>query len=655
VQNVKAGVRAFRKGSLVSQPHILNSDYDKKENRFLRYAILWNEYSGTLYDHDTINTFVKQYKTQFGLYHSIRNIYNPQYRSVEFWRAHIWRGAIDLDESESSAIPIGTENDTILDPLKLLYKWSNWNVNKSVVVLYGASMGDVGIKIVDDINRGQVYFEVIDPRVLTEVKFDSRGNVKAYTLEERRENPNDPDNTVDYKEEVTRGEGQEVIFKTFVNGHPFPWDGVQEDENGEIIQRFNSEGELLESHISVQQYGFIPLVVIHHNKIGGEWGMAELQPSLPTIRELDDQQSKLDDQIRKTVDATWLMTGQGNPPKETAFSNPRPSTDQELLENPNPARESQNMIYATNPDAKAFPMVAPLNLAGAILNIDRLLTQLESNHPELNRDLFITSADPSGVAIDKAREPVVDRVIERRVNYDNGLTQANMMALSIMGMRSLAPFNEDSFKSGALDHQIASDRPVFAISPTQIATLDKVQAEALKIEAETLKLPTVYLFRQQFKRDGLSDKQIEAEIKQLMEDGQQQDRFGLLPPKVDEAISPANVQIEAGPIAVDSGKDTPENVAADDGLNGAQLRAVIDSLLLINGDKDGNTLPSTVVKQLLILETVAPDVAEQMVQDTVREGRLAGVTDEQIERADPETEGSRERQQARVQDLSDIT
>src|SRR5690606_6064623 len=98
-----------------------------------------------------------------------------------------------------------------------------------------------------------------------------------------------PAHLVTYTETAERGAGEDVIFTTYLNGQPYPW-------NGQAAEW-------------VEPYGFIPLVLIHHNDVGLDWGWSELHPARSKIHELDDLASMLSDQVRKSINTVWLFTG----------------------------------------------------------------------------------------------------------------------------------------------------------------------------------------------------------------------------------------------------------------------------------------------------------------------------------------------------------
>ncbi len=78
----------------------------------------------------------------------------------------------------------------------------------------------------------------------------------------------------------------------------------------------------------------------------------------------------------------------------------------------------------------------------------------------------------SGRARRIARERIEARVVARRAGYDDALVRAQMMAISIGGMKGYEgyeAFNAESYANGELAHSIG-DRPVFAVD-----TMDHIE------------------------------------------------------------------------------------------------------------------------------------------------------------------------------------
>jgi hypothetical protein len=241
------------------------------------------------------------------------------------------------------------------------------------------------------------------------------------------------------------------------------------------------------------------MVHIQHDDVGLDWGWSELHANLPKFREADDVVSKLNDQIRKMVDAPWLFSGVDEPKKPLTTSS-QAGTDQ----NPEKGRETVPILYAKQ-GAEAKALVADLDIEATSSHINGLLKEIEREYPELTVDVRDASADISGRALRLHRQPVEDKVRMRRPNYYNGICRATMMALSIGGFRQYEGFtgiNLDSYAAGNLALTIG-DTLVFNKDPQ-----DEMDAETAlwtaANQAKTAGIPLpVFL-----KRRGWTDEQI---------------------------------------------------------------------------------------------------------------------------------------------------
>lgn len=451
----RAGFTAFRT-SYVTGDSAGGDDFGIYEARSLRYELYWAFFENTAYStaFDTEHVWAKKLRADFGLYEFTRNIYNPAYRLGTFMQTHIMGGTLDPAAGDGTAVPSAlpiivpesnaSKEDALRGSLAELWKWSNWQTAKDVYTLWGATLGDVFIEIVDDVARGRVYLRNLNPASVTSLIVDPFGQIKGYTIQEERADP-ETGRAVQYKEVVARGEDEQVIFKTFKDDSPFGWP----DANGEPLP-----------HTWEQEYGFIPLVHVKHNDVGLDWGWAELHPARPKVQEVDDQASKLNDQVRKIVDVPWYASGLKQPATTPAISRTAATAAA-----PMKAKEDQPIIYG--PEGSSItPMVADLNIEAVSENIQRLLEEIERDYPELRFDRMRSSGtDVSGEALRRAREPANVKVIARRANYDHALVRAQQMALAIGGFRGYEAykgFDLDSFKKGELDHTIGP-RPVFAV------------------------------------------------------------------------------------------------------------------------------------------------------------------------------------------------
>ncbi len=444
-----AGVNAFREAYL-SAGTTNPDDFTDFGARGVRYAVLWAMFENTAYR--DIHTWATKLRKDYGLYKYVRGVYNPAFRLASFWQAHLMGGTIDPNAGDGQATPsclpilipdANKKGEALRAALAALWRESNWQVRKDVLSLWGTIYGDVALRPVDDVDRRKVYLEVVTPRILKDVTLDPFGNVKGYVLEEMRDDPRTPNATnprqVTYREEVTRdAENRDnVIFRTFLDNAPYAWNGVAAEW--------------------AEPYGFVPFVVIQHNNVGLSWGLSEMMADLPKFHEVNDLASKANDQIRKLVDAPWLLAGVQKPTTTPTTTNTAATTDK-----PQPGREEVPMLYGP-PGATATPLVAPLDLAATLDHIKELLGEIERDYPELKADELRLSGTLTGRALELAQQPAADKVLQRRPNYDDGLVRAQQMAIAIGGFRryrGYEGFDLESYAAGQLAHAIGS-RPVF--------------------------------------------------------------------------------------------------------------------------------------------------------------------------------------------------
>lgn len=473
-----AGVSAFRR-AYAETDTLDTTTFASYDARRLRYQIFWSFVESTAYS--KTHMWADSLKTEYGLYEYTRNIYNPAFRVATFWATHLMGGSLDAlagdGKAVASALPIITPQaatvanaDRLRVALSQLWRDSNWETNKDIFTLYGNVMGDVGLRVIDDIGRGKAYLNVVHPGTIKSVEMDEFGHVKGYVLEERRLDPrttikDDPlgkirttGQPVKYNEVVTR-DGVNVIYETFLDGSPYAWP-EHRNRKGNPVSQWE------------EPYGFVPLVMVKHINIGLDWGWAECQPTLPKIREVDDLASKLDDQVRKSVDAKWAFLNTRKP-----SATPTVGGRSKSAENDEPGREEEGAIYLDGPGADVKPMIAPVDIGQVSAHILTILESIEQDHPELNKALYAPQASAmSGRAIRLVRQPVEEKAQSYRPHYDNGLVRAQQMAMAIGGFRGYKGyqgFGLESFNQGLLEHSIGK-RPVFSEEPLDRLELKQV-------------------------------------------------------------------------------------------------------------------------------------------------------------------------------------
>jgi len=443
-------VKAFRE-NYVTSDFLDVDDFEDYGARLVRYQILWAWYENTAFR--DIHKWAQLYRKSYGLYKYIRNIYNPSFRLSEFWKMLIWGGLLDPEARDVGAIPIVAKDDKLRESISALWLASGWATNKDLVSLWGATLGDVAIRVVDDTVHSEVRLEPIHPSSIKDLTIDARGYCKGYVLEEVRElNGKD----VTYTETVTRGEGDLVLFKTEANGKEYAWNGAASSWS--------------------EAYGFVPLVSIQHNNVGFKFGWAEVHPLRSKVNEVEDLASKLHDYIRKAVDPVWLFN----------FKRPRGA---ETSNTGTPGgRDETPAIYVPDPAAKAQALITDqLDIQKTSEEIGHLLKETERDYPELQMDIWTAGEDTSGRALRQARQRVETKVIQRRANYDGAIVRAHQMAIAIGGFRNYPGyegFGLDSYEQGKLDHTINPMREVFKTDPREEAEIDKLFWDSIKLATE---------------------------------------------------------------------------------------------------------------------------------------------------------------------------
>jgi len=444
IKRLRTGLLGFKEAFLTS-PVEPSSDWGAQDARRLRYDVLWGAFDGTAYRN--VHKWAAQYRQDYGTYRYIRPIYNPSYRIGSFWKTHLFGGNLDRDAQDLGAIPIVTDNESLRPAIAMLWQWSRWNVQKDVLATRGTIQGDVAIQVIDDVNRGRVYLDIMNPGRLESVDKDPFGNVKGYVIAEERTDPQSSVRTVWYTETVER-QGDSVVYSTYRNDDLYAWP-ENVDRTGTAVAQWS------------EPYGFVPLVLIQHNDIGLDWGWSELHPIRAKIQEADDIASQISDYIRKKVNPIWLMKKMPKP-KSNSLAGADATTTR-----PMPGREESQMIWNVDADADAVPVVTDMKLDNVLMHLSSLVEEIERDVIELSPDINTASGDASGRALRVARQPVVSKVLQRRMNYDAGLVAAQGMAVAIGGWRSYEGyegFNLESFAKGDLNHHIG-DRPVFDEDP----------------------------------------------------------------------------------------------------------------------------------------------------------------------------------------------
>jgi hypothetical protein len=416
---------------------------------------LWSYYANTVYE-DTLAW--QAYRSRYSLYRAVRSIYNPTRRLVEFYAGQVYPGVLSEDGSQLPdgvplAIPLAKDTpEELSTAVAQFWAWSNWQANKAVFVRYGSIAGSVLVEVLDELDRRKVCANVVWPGLVTAIDLDGAGNVKMYALEYKAD---DEGQTYTYRKEVDTDE-----FRYFRDDRPYDYDG--------------------EGAVQPNPYGFVPAVWARHVHTGGTWGAPAMDGSLGKIDELNSIASHVHDQIHKKVNAPAYLAGVTSLKPLTSSQN-RPRQTDYIGSDAQVVSDREDMLLIGGPagsDVKS--MAGTLELGDAGPYIDKLMGEIEADHPELL--MYRQLREMSQVTAPGAAQIMGDtyaRVVEAQASYDQQSQKLFGMATAIAGWRAntgawgpgldrqrqkFLAFDLTSYERGDLDFGIAP-RPL--VMPTQ--------------------------------------------------------------------------------------------------------------------------------------------------------------------------------------------
>ena len=494
-----------------------------------QYNLLWAYYSASMFDRGMLNQVGQwaSYKKQYNLYRNIRNIYNPTRRLVDFYADSIYPGALsedgqDLPDGISLAIPLAQDTDlAIKTAVAQFWDWSNFGSLKRTIPLYGAALGSVMVELCDDPVDGEVYAIVQWPGYVTNLDLDQTGEVESYAIQYQvTENVSSPPGQIatgaqryyTYRKEV---DGQ--FIRTYKNGQPFDY------KTGLVAGSGAATPNL---------YGFAPAVWIRHTDIGSTFGSPAIAGSLGKLDELNSLASHIHDQVHKVISAP-IIIGADAGGISNLFANSkqkRPSSS-EFDTMTSAEAESEEILMLKGPaDVKVQSLAGNLALGDALVYVNNLLAEIESDHPELAfyRELRSMS-QLTGPAASRVIGDVTTKVMGTQSNYDRALIRLFQMALAIGGERAnrgdwglalnpqqakFLPFSLKSYRAGELDISIMP-RPLLTPTRQELALEHQAEAQAVA----TYKGAGVPLETALIKVAGWTEDEI-SEMKTLQEENQ---------------------------------------------------------------------------------------------------------------------------------------
>lgn len=408
---------SYRQEDFVAEQEFFWDDYEPRQARYWhnrRYA------DNTIYT--SINLALTQFKWKEKLYQHIQGLRNPVARLVRVERSKVFGGLINYETFEDGAIAIAGADKALLGAIRNIWQWSNMDTMKGLLVSEGATMGDVALKVVDDIERQKVRLEVLDPRKVKRVVFDPVGNIKEIEICYIKTNE---DTGKDY-------EFKEIIDK-------------------EAFYLYEGDTQTLEYP---NPYGFVPVRWIKHADVGRNFGATSYHETRSKIDALNDLVTLLHTNIRQQAIPKFALEGKSSLPKQDSS----PTTINVT------ADERDKAPILPIGEGKLTPIVYNADIANGLQLAYQQQMEIEADLPQLALTrLRSEQPNTSGVAIENLYSDAVDVLEDTQVNYLAGLMAGTQMAISMAAYRGYEDFQAyslDSYEAGTLDFEL-KPKPIF--------------------------------------------------------------------------------------------------------------------------------------------------------------------------------------------------
>ena len=380
---------------------------------------------------------------------SMQPLYNPCHRSVEFFVAKILPGMLP------EALLILTDNDTIVEPIRDIWRWSNLNQQKPVAIRWLSIYGDLFIHPVTNEDMDKVYLQFIRPEYVTDWTEDRRGNVTSIRI----------DIPVSSK----------IMHTEFWTAESF---AIWEHNRGASTPLNQLDGLVDAGDTSDFGIDFVPFVHIKFRDVGDKHGVGAFAHSLDKIDEANRMATRLHQMLFRFNKPIFAAMANANDSQGQPL--PAPVIDADAL-----TKEDSDVLRMPGM-TKLEMMIPDLKYTEALAILQDQMTEIEKDLPELAVVRLRELGELSGRAARIFLTDAEARAREARVNFEQGLIRAELMALTIG--KALGIWTEvGEFDSGENDHQF-KDRPIFEITISEKATVLRDLSTAGITGVEALRL-----------------------------------------------------------------------------------------------------------------------------------------------------------------------
>lgn len=453
-------------GSALRRGTLNQTGWTWDERRNL-YALNDAYYANTAYDRTSVGGYRDALNAELGNAQAadLSGLYNPVKAVVDLY-LHIFRGRFGKD---ITITPTGSGGERLTQAIADVWRWSNMTVEQKRLCRLPALHGMCGIRIVgrdsDDPAMRRVYLKVEHPRTIRDMQLDDRGNVQRIQLEYTvRAGLGEDAKDIEIQEELTpetirtwRDTGSNVLL-------PFDLQAFQAD--GSPLDKIDDEKYATGAGADYENpLGVTPYVVAYYDEDEGLWGVNAWSDARGAIDRYNALLSHIDIQVHQHVRATWLVAAGGQAPTEMNFS-------------------GNKIIYANTSGGQSPPVIQPLianlDLTGAIMQSKEQLTAIEDMLPELKATRGKFLSGQSGETIAELRKPAEDALGLARASLEDALGRAQQIAVSwgiMLGVWNIGTGTGDrdaaerAFREGYEDHEF-NPRPLLnGVASAQPATM----------------------------------------------------------------------------------------------------------------------------------------------------------------------------------------
>ena len=388
---------------------------------------------------------------------AMKPLRNPAFRAVEFYVAHLWPGQLP------DALPILADNEAIVEPIKQVWKWSNWTEKKQLGARWFANFGELFIKVTsrlpsDDVS-GRVFLQLMDPRTVTGFTEDERGFLTYIRLDTSQMDAQG--------KPFTRTEVWSTLLYQ-VYEHPY-------DENTPLSKL---GPPLVNRPISEFGIDFVPFVHARFFDIGDPRGVGCFTLALDKIDEGNRAATRLHQLLFKNNDVTTVVKSNSVDPTGRPLPAPRIGSSQSGNADSDTIEIGGNRVYRLPGNSSLEFLVPQLNYAAALAILQDHMQELERDMPELAYWRLREKGELSGKALSILLSDAEARVVEARGNGESALIRANQMALTLGKNAVLEGFdNVGEFDAGDFEHTFQK-RDVFTLTEAEVYEIVQAKINA---------------------------------------------------------------------------------------------------------------------------------------------------------------------------------